>query len=142
MHQLLVLVVSGACCTGVHCVCMAAVNAPKMAVLLYSVVCRLRDYCMSPFILSYVCLQVSAATDHGAQIILLKKQVGNYSIGLDMTASCSDNTLLVLRYFEGAAFQDMYDNVNGMRDHFAAFWAKVLTYDVLCFPYFGMILEA
>lgn len=25
----------------------------------------------------------------------------------------------------GAAFQDLYDNVNGMRDHFATFWGKV-----------------
>lgn len=25
----------------------------------------------------------------------------------------------------GAAFQDLYDNVNGMRDHFAQFWGKV-----------------
>lgn len=35
----------------------------------------------------------------------------------------------------GAAFQDIYDNVNGMRDHFAAFWSKVATslkdYDIL-----------
>lgn len=25
----------------------------------------------------------------------------------------------------GAAFQDIYDNVNGMRDHFSNFWTKV-----------------
>jgi endoglycosylceramidase len=25
----------------------------------------------------------------------------------------------------GAAFQDLYDNVNGMRDHFAKFWSKI-----------------
>jgi endoglycosylceramidase len=27
----------------------------------------------------------------------------------------------------GAAFQDLYDNVNGMRDHFATFWKKLAT---------------
>ena len=27
----------------------------------------------------------------------------------------------------GAAFQDLYDNVNGMRDHFGIFWTKLAT---------------
>jgi endoglycosylceramidase len=27
----------------------------------------------------------------------------------------------------GAAFQDLYDNVNGMRDHFGKFWSKVVS---------------
>jgi endoglycosylceramidase len=46
----------------------------------------------------------------------------------------------------GAAFQDLYDNVNGMRDHFGKFWSKVassfkdkeiLGYEIINEPWVG-----
>ena len=50
----------------------------------------------------------------------------------------------------GAAFQDIYDNVNGMRDHFGKFWAKVassfkgkkiLGYEIINEPWAGNIYD-
>jgi endoglycosylceramidase len=50
----------------------------------------------------------------------------------------------------GAAFQDIYDNVNGMRDHFATFWAKVATsfkdknilgYEIINEPWAGNVYQ-
>ena len=50
----------------------------------------------------------------------------------------------------GAAFQDIYDNVNGMRDHFAKFWKKVaqsfrsrnlLGYEIINEPWAGNIYK-
>jgi endoglycosylceramidase len=50
----------------------------------------------------------------------------------------------------GAAFQDLYDNTNGMRDHFATFWKKLATsfkdknilgYEIVNEPWAGNIYD-
>jgi endoglycosylceramidase len=50
----------------------------------------------------------------------------------------------------GAAFQDLYDNVNGMRDHFSRFWKKIaisfkekklLGYEIINEPWAGNIYK-